>query len=107
MTSMAYAQSSYTSPTPPPLSSSSMAKPSIRSLEPAKAAIGSSVTIMGSNFKNVKKVLFNGTQAKFTVVSDTEIRATVPTAAKSGPVEIVTDTGTFPSTVQFQVGTGY
>jgi hypothetical protein len=103
MTSMAYAQGSYTTPSQSP-PSASVATPSIMSLEPMMAAAGSEVTIVGTNFKDVKKVLFNGKEAKFNVMSDTVIRATVPSGAKTGPIEVITPAGTFRSSDSFKVG---
>jgi hypothetical protein len=107
MTSTAYAQGSYPtqSEKPPSANSATMAKPSIMALEPKMAAAGTEVTIKGSDFKEAKQVMFNGKEAKFTVVNDSEIRATVPTGAKSGPIEILTPEGTVRSKTRFKVGT--
>ena len=48
---------------------------------PTAGAVGSSVTILGSNLTGATSVTFNGTAASFTVVSSTEISATVPAGA--------------------------
>jgi hypothetical protein len=45
----------------------------------------------------------NGTKARFTVVSDTYVEATVPKGATSGPVTVITDGGTFTSNKPFRV----
>jgi hypothetical protein len=45
----------------------------------------------------------NGKGAKFKVVSATEITATVPAGATTGPVQVVTPGGTLSSNVPFRV----
>ncbi|MDX2033601.1 MAG: cohesin domain-containing protein [Blastocatellia bacterium] len=63
--------------------------PTITGISPASAAAGASVTITGSNLMGVTAVTFaNNVSANFTVVSNTQIRATVPAGAVSGPVTI-------------------
>jgi hypothetical protein len=65
--------------------------PGISSLSPTSGAVGSVVTITGSNFAEVTAVRFNGFDAgTFTVDSLTQITATVPTTANTGPVTVVT-----------------
>jgi len=49
------------------------------------------------------KVTFNGKTATFKVVSNTEITATVPTGATTGPVKVTTPSGTLTSNVNFLV----
>jgi len=46
---------------------------------------------------------FNGTAAKFTVVSKSEIKTTVPTGATTGTVEVTIPKGTLKSNVVFRV----
>jgi len=48
------------------------------------------VTIVGMNFLGAKSVLFNGSSAKFTMLNNYKIRATVPTGATTGPVWVNT-----------------
>jgi hypothetical protein len=48
-------------------------------------------------------VTFNGAAAVFKVVSGTEITATVPKGATTGPVNVMTPTGTLTSNVNFLV----
>jgi uncharacterized repeat protein (TIGR03803 family) len=69
----------------------------------ASGRIGAHVIILGNNFSNVTAVSFNGTAAAFTVVSDTEITATVPTGATSGQVTVTTPSGTLTSNKPFRV----
>jgi uncharacterized protein (TIGR03437 family) len=46
-------------------------------------------------------VKFNGTSAVFTVNSDTQITATVPTAATTGKIAVTTKGGSATSTTSF------
>jgi hypothetical protein len=52
------------------------------------------VTISGSNFNGVTAVRFNGLNAVFTVVSETQISTTVPSGATTGPLTVVNPVGT-------------
>jgi|GEM_PF-1236788 len=52
--------------------------PVISSLSQVLASPGDVITITGQNFVKVKSVKFGSTEAKFTAVSKTEIKATVP-----------------------------
>jgi hypothetical protein len=65
--------------------------PGISSFTPTSGAAGSVVTITGGNFAEVTAVRFNGfDSSSFTVDSLTQITATVPTTANTGPVTVVT-----------------
>jgi uncharacterized repeat protein (TIGR03803 family) len=70
---------------------------------PTAARHGARVIILGNNPTGSTSVSFNGTPAPFTVVSDTEITATVPAGASSGLVAVTTLTGTLKSNPAFQV----
>ena len=59
--------------------------------------------ILGNNFTGTTSVSFHGTAASFTVVSDTEITATVPTGATTGTIQVATPTGTFNSNVVYRI----
>jgi len=48
-------------------------------------------------------ITFNGTAADFTVETRAAIETSVPAGATSGPVEVVTPSGTLTSNVNFQV----
>ncbi len=61
------------------------------------------MTISGSNFTGASSVRFNGTSASFTVVSATQISATVPGGATSGPISVTTSAGTGTSSALFTV----
>lgn len=65
--------------------------------------VGSSVILLGNNLTGATSVTFNGTAAAFTVVSSTEITATVPKGATTGAVEVTTPTATLESNRIFSV----
>ena len=70
---------------------------------PVAAKVGKRVIILGNGLTGLTSVTFNGTAATFTVVSNTEITATVPTGATTGTVEVTTPTGILKSNPAFQV----
>jgi uncharacterized repeat protein (TIGR03803 family) len=70
---------------------------------PTSGAVGSTVTILGTNLTGTSAVSFNGIAAAFTVVSATEITAAVPTGATTGTVSVKTPTKTLTSNVAFRV----
>lgn len=70
---------------------------------PTAGKVGRRVIILGNGLTGSTSVTFNGTSAPFTVVSDTEITANVPTGATSGPVKVITPSRTLKSNPIFQV----
>ena len=70
---------------------------------PASGKVGRSVIILGTNLTGATSVTFNGTPATFALESATAIRATIPTGATTGPVQVVTPSGTLTGNVNFQV----
>jgi hypothetical protein len=63
--------------------------PTVSTLSPTSGAVGSTVTITGSNFTGVTAVRFsNNITASFTTNSNTQITATIPAGAVSGPLTI-------------------
>jgi uncharacterized protein (TIGR03437 family) len=48
-------------------------------------------------------VTFNGKSASFTVVSDIEVTATVPTSATTGKIKVTTKGGSVTSSTNFTV----
>ena len=70
---------------------------------PGSGKIGSAVSIVGTNLTGSSAVTFNGKAAKFTVVSNTEINATVPTGASTGKVHVKTPARTLASDAAFQI----
>ena len=86
------------------------AAPTITSFSPTCGQVGTQVIITGTAFQDapsaVSAVAFNGTAATtFTVNSDTQITATVPTGATSGPIAVTDSEGTATSTTNFVVAT--
>ncbi|WP_164928627.1 FG-GAP-like repeat-containing protein [Gloeobacter violaceus] len=81
---------------------------SIDTFTPRRGPAGTEVTISGSGFAEATAVLFKGNTtravpADFTVVSDTEIMAIVPTGAVSGRILVKNPTGTATSRGRFEV----
>ena len=78
--------------------------PAITSFTPASGAVGTSVTLTGTNFSGATAVAFNGTAATtFNVASATSITATVPAGATSGRISVSTPTALALSTTDFYV----
>ena len=78
--------------------------PQITSFNPASGAVGSSVTITGVSLTQATKVIIGGKVATFTIISDTQVKATVPASAKTGQViSITTPGGTANSSGKFAV----
>jgi hypothetical protein len=61
------------------------------------------VTISGTNFAGATAVAFNGAAASYSVNSATQISATVPAGASSGPISVMTPGGTATSSSSFTV----
>ena len=79
-------------------------KPQVVSFDPPSGSVGTQVTITGTGFTQTNGVGFgDNVPAEFTVNSDTQVTATVPTGAKTGPVGVVTKGGTAISTATFTV----
>jgi len=70
---------------------------------PTSAKVGSTIIVMGNDLTGATQVLFNGIAAAFTIISSTEITATVPTGATTGTVTVVTPNGTLKSNLIFYV----
>jgi hypothetical protein len=80
--------------------------PLITNFTPMSGGVGTSVTITGTTFTGTTSVKFNGTSASFTFISDSQITATVPAGATSGPISISTPAGTATSATIFFVTPG-
>ena len=77
-------------------------RPTITGFTPTSGAPTTRVLISGVNFNAVNNVTLNGSNATYSVDSDTQITATVPTGASSGPITVTTNAGTATSTQSFQ-----
>lgn len=78
--------------------------PLIQSFSPPSGPVGTPVMITGTSFTGTKKVTFGGVKATtFTVDSDTQVTATVPTGAVTGKIAITTPGGTGVSATDFTV----
>ena len=78
--------------------------PVIISFTPTTGAIGATVVITGTNFAGTMLVQFNGAYASiFTVNSATQITVSVPSGATTGPISVITPTGTATSATNFTV----
>jgi hypothetical protein len=75
----------------------------ITGFTPGNGAVGTNVTITGRNFIGPLAVRFNGTIASFTLNSTTEIVATVPLGATSGPISVFISGRTTTSASNFTV----
>jgi uncharacterized repeat protein (TIGR03803 family) len=64
---------------------------------------GQVVTILGNDLAGTTSVTFNGISATFKVMSNTYLKAQVPTGATTGTIQVTTPTGTLNSNVAFQV----
>jgi hypothetical protein len=70
---------------------------------PSSGTVGTAIVIAGQNFTGATSVAFNGVAASFTVNSATQITATVPAGATSGPISVTTPGGTAQSTASMTV----
>jgi uncharacterized repeat protein (TIGR03803 family) len=78
--------------------------PQITSFKPTSGAVGTVVTITGVSLIQTKKVTFGGVAAtSFSITSDLQVKATVPTGAKTGKIVITTPGGTATSPGVFAV----
>jgi large repetitive protein len=80
--------------------------PTITGFSPAVGTNGSTVVISGGNFVPPATVKFNGTTATATITSTTEINATVPVGATTGPITVTTTNGTATSSADFTTSGG-
>jgi len=72
-------------------------------IHPAGGKVGANVEILGSDLRGVTSVTFNGTAAKFTIVSRTLITTTVPAGATTGSVRVSNGQQSLSTTVPFVI----
>jgi uncharacterized repeat protein (TIGR03803 family) len=70
---------------------------------PNSGKLGAAVRILGTDLTGATSVTFNGTAAKFAVISKSEIKTNVPSGATTGTVEVKTNKNTLKSNVVFRV----
>jgi hypothetical protein len=80
------------------------AAPVLNSFSPTRGSPGTVVTLTGQNLTDASQVSFNGVVAgSFSVVSATQLTATVPVGASTGPIRVTTPGGTGTSNNYFSV----
>ena len=77
--------------------------PTIAGFSPGTGPVGTVVTITGTGLTGATAVTFNGVSATYTVNSSTQITATVPAAASTGPIVVTTPGGTATSSGSFTI----
>jgi hypothetical protein len=87
-----------------PLGGPAPVPPAITSFAPTSGPVGTVVTISGNGFTGTTAVAFNGVAAaSFTVDSDAQLRATVPSGATTGPIRVTNGAGSSESGTMFTV----
>ncbi len=82
----------------------STAVPTITGLLPSSGSVGTPITITGTHFTGATVIKFNiSPTTSFTILSPTQISATVPSGATTGKVSVVTPAGTAVSLPDFEV----
>jgi uncharacterized repeat protein (TIGR03803 family) len=78
--------------------------PNITSFTPTSGSVGTTVTVKGTTFTGTSKIAFGGVDAtSFEVINDSEVAATVPSGAQTGPIQVTTPGGTRASKTSFTV----
>ena len=77
--------------------------PTITSFSPASGAVGTVVTIVGTNLSGATKVAFNGVKATITKNTATKIKVSVPLGATTGKIKVVTPGGKVTTATAFTV----
>lgn len=68
--------------------------PRLTSYSPSSGFVGTVVNVTGTGISTATDVTFNGVPASFYVVGPTQLRATVPAGATTGPIAVTTPMGT-------------
>ncbi len=77
--------------------------PTVLLFDPSSGPAGTTVTITGTGYTGSSSVTFHGASASFAVNLDSEIVATVPKSATSGPISVTTPGGTGTSLTDYTV----
>jgi uncharacterized repeat protein (TIGR01451 family) len=67
--------------------------PRVDAFTPLLGPAGTTVTVSGYSFTNATAVRFNGVNAGFSSVTDTQLVAVIPSGASTGPLTVVTPDG--------------
>ena len=70
---------------------------------PAASGVGKRIEVLGQGFMGTTAVSLNGAAARFTILSDSYLVATVPNGATSGFITVTTPSGTLKSNKKFLV----
>lgn len=80
--------------------------PTISSFAPTSGSVGTSVVVNGTNLSSVTGVQFNGiTASVWKIVSATQLSATIPLGATTGPIKVSTPTTSATSSASFTITT--
>ena len=77
--------------------------PAVTGFSPTSGPVGTQVVLTGTGFTGATNVRFDGTKATFSVDSDSQITATVPTGATKGTIRIMTPGGPVVTSSKFTV----
>jgi len=77
--------------------------PTVSRFAPTAGPVGTTVTVTGTGFAGVSRVVFNGRAASFRLVSSTRLTSVVPAGATSGRISVTTRSGRGASTASFSV----
>src|SRR6204780_818328 len=77
--------------------------PTYKSFTPTSGPVGTVVTFNGTGLTQTTKVTIDKISASFTVVSDSEITATVPAGAATGKIVVTTKGGSVTSSANFTI----
>jgi hypothetical protein len=81
-----------------------VAAPTVASFSPTSGLVGTTVVLTGTDFITTTGVAFNGTAAPgFVINSDTQLTASVPAGATTGPISVTNPQGTSASAASFTV----
>lgn len=78
--------------------------PTITGFSPASGPVGSTVVIEGTGFVALEGVIFGGNVQAAGSFSSTQITATVPDGAQTGPITVTTDNGSASTATDFTIG---
>lgn len=80
-----------------------VAPPTLASFTPQHGLPGTAVQLTGTALATTSAVRFNGVEAEFTVISDTQLEAVVPATATTGSITVTTAGGEATSGTDFVV----